>query len=116
MFCLLRSWLNTIITSFVEIYLLGNTESEKSISAAYFVKGKKYYVLIPRKMARVSNVEFRHELSDVTELVLQYAGPNRDFQGANITPKTLGFSSLTKILVDFGEVITIGSEEKITCN
>ena len=79
----------------------------------YNIYGKKYRMIVkPHRGPRNIYQILTDTGVDVTDLVLEYAGPEFNWHGSVFTPRSLGFERLDVELID-GTVVTYGVDEQI---
>lgn len=80
----------------------------------------KEYIIIPK--IKIGFLPFSHvnddKGKDVTETVIKYYGPGKDFHGCEITPSAMGFNKLVffmntgeTLLFEYGEPISLRRHE-----
>lgn len=63
----------------------------------YRYRGQDHTILLPHNRRNPRMFTFRDSKDkDVTDLVLQYAGPYKDFHGHLVTPHDLGYDNISR--------------------
>jgi hypothetical protein len=84
--------------------ILGNGEDGRVI-VPYYLHGHKYIILPKVSHGAQSTIHVSSNGENVSNIVLEYMGPNQDFHEMEITPETLGFDNLHFTVMDnFGDI------------